>query len=150
MECKNLKYMKPVRYYFQKRHDIKSVGDFDFLIYLYHENTFSEKTFKRFQKMLTWDKRRMNRFIEQGWIVKVDMVTRDAKNHYAVTPKLRNMMNAFYGYLNGDFTIISQNPRYNPIMRSDASYHERRHANFIRWLSNHSLEAKQQGRQKKK
>lgn len=63
-----LKYWRVVRYWAKRKYDI-SDGELEMMLYLYDIPLFTRNDFKQFEGLLSWDKTRLNHFIDKGWIV---------------------------------------------------------------------------------
>lgn len=110
-----LKYWRVVRYWALRKYGI-SVEKLEVLLYLYDIPLFTRSDFKRFEGLLTWDKNRMNDYIEEGYIgVWRDHVgyKKQAKM-YELTTKSKRICNEVYKKLTQE-AAIPETKQNNPI-----------------------------------
>ena len=62
-----LKYFRLARYYVRSKYKLK-LGDLEMLLYLYSEGYFSKQVFHEYKQIMSWEKNKLERFIEEGWI----------------------------------------------------------------------------------
>lgn len=134
-EYKNdfLKYFKVVRYWVRVKHNL-NLNDLEMLLFLFSEGYFTLKTFKEYQSMFRWDKERLNKLIEGGWVHIWRKKAPGKVQLYEVTPHGRAVIQNFYRKLNGE--CISENKYRNPMFRDDAGFSDKIHRNYIIKLNN--------------
>jgi len=72
-----LKYYRVVNRYFQKKYDLDP-AELDMILFLMSERIFTKGKFQEFNEVLTWNKKRFDNLLENGWI----SVFREAKDGY--------------------------------------------------------------------
>jgi len=129
-EYKNdfMKYWRVVRRWLMVKHNL-NITDIDMLLFLFSEGYFTVKKFEEYQTLFSWDKKRLKRLIDNGWI-------HIWRNHgagkarlYEITPHCRAVIQNMYRKLNGE--CISEDMYRNPIFRNEAGYADKMHRNYI-------------------
>ena len=65
---KYLQYHRIIQGFMKYRYDL-TVGELNFLTYLYHEGIFNKAQLNSYNAFLTWDEHRLRRMIKDGWII---------------------------------------------------------------------------------
>lgn len=123
-----LKYWRIIRYWAKVKYGF-SVCDLDMMLFLYSENFFNKKTFHQYAEMMSWDKTRFQRLMDDGYIV----LWRERKgregNIYEISYKGKRAVSSIYAKLNGE--EIGEDPRINPLFRDDIKYMDKVYRNAI-------------------
>ena len=114
-----LKYFRLARYYVRSKYKLK-LGDLEMLLYLYSEGYFSKQVFHEYKQIMSWEKNKLERFIEEGWISVFREKVKGRKAMYQLTHKTKHMINNLYNILDGG--LISTHRNYNPMFRKDATF----------------------------
>ena len=114
-----LKYLKLARHYVKVKYKLKLM-DLEMLLYLYSEGYFSRQIFNEYKQVMKWEKNRMERLIEEGWILIFRKKTKGRRALYQLSHRAKLMIASFYNIVEGG--IISTDKTYNPMFRNDASY----------------------------
>ena len=112
-----LKHYRIIRKWACKTCDLKD-ADLELLIYLDSIEHFRKEDFKTGQYSYSWDNRRWNRLLKEGWIVvwRERNRTTQKYNIYKVSFKCKRLINTMYKIIVGEEDIpISE--RRNKIMR---------------------------------
>ena len=130
-----MKYYRVVRHWVKKKHGL-SEPDLEMLFFLYSEHLFSRKDFDDYAKIMPWDKKRFERLLKDGWIVKWRKEGMD-KNRYALycmSMKGKLMISSVYKKLNGeeDFSLKTEK---NPVMKKSAGFADKTVANMMRKIN---------------
>lgn len=125
-----LKYWSVVKYW-AKRHYKLNNADLEMLLFLYTEGLFTRDQYNEYNNILTWDRERFYRLMNDGYI----HVWRERGwaecNYYELTFKAKKMVSTIYKKLNGE-EPISEHPNRNPMFRKNASFSDKTHAMAIK------------------
>jgi len=133
MKKKNyLKYFRVIRRFIQAKYSI-NLPDLEILLYLYSEEYFSEKVFVDWGQIMSWEKNRMQRMIDEGWIQVFRAKTKRRKAMYSLTLKAKKMVSTFYKTIEGE--TITENPNYNPLFKKDAKFSDKVYKPLIRKMN---------------
>ena len=114
-----LKHLRLVRRYYMLKYKLK-LADLEMLLFLYSENRFPKKTFLDFQQTMRWEKNRLERYIEEGWVSVFREKVKGRKAIYQLTQKSKKIISLIYNHLEGQ--EMSTDPLYNPMFKKDAKY----------------------------
>lgn len=130
----NLKYYRIVRYWVKAKYGV-SQDDFEMLLFLYSEPLFDITLFRDYEIIFRWDKKRLKRLMDNGWVIEQDQFSRTrSKKLYSLSTKAKNMIKKVYNVLDGT-EKISTDPRKNPLFRPKANYVKRQIGKGIRDLN---------------
>lgn len=134
-----LKYWKVVREWMKAKHNL-SQSDLDMLLFLYDEGTFRQCDIVKFEKLLSWDRKRQKRLMDSGWIAL--LVTRTPKRNttYRLTIKGKRALTEMYKRLYGEVFDES-----NALYRNDAGYQAKRYRRFIENLNQERIQLLRHG-----
>ena len=110
---------------------IKGLGtpELEMLLFLYSEQIFNKSQFKNFEELMSWDIKRFNYLLKEGWIHVWRKRQGKESTLYELTYKSKRIVNTIYKKLNGD--IIAETSKNNPLFRNDASYMDKVYRNMI-------------------
>tara|TARA_R110001592_G_scaffold79020_1_gene236576 strand:- start:2452 stop:2934 length:483 start_codon:yes stop_codon:yes gene_type:complete len=123
-----LKYWRVIRFWVQAKYKL-TTPDLEMLLYLYSEDIFNKKQFKKYEELMSWDVQRFKRLLKNEWI----HVWR--KRHgaqgalYELTYKGKRIITMIYKKLNGE--EIAETAHSNPLFRHDCSYMDKVYRNTI-------------------
>jgi len=123
-----LKYWRVIRYFMQAKYKLKS-GELDALLFLYSEKYFNKTKFNEFDKLLTWDKKRFNNLLRDGWIDVFRKRKGKETTLYEISYKGRHMIGTMYKRLNGE-ELPESNVR-NPLFLKSISYTDKLYRDMI-------------------
>ena len=115
-----LKHYRIIRKWASRISDIKE-ADLELLIYLDAIDFFTKKDFKKGTYSYSWDNRRWNRLLKEGWI----MVWRERNrttqkyNIYKVSFKCKQLISRMYRIMLGEEDMPTDISR-NPIMKRES------------------------------
>ena len=137
MKSDYLKYYKVVRKFMKEKHGL-SQADLDMLLFLRSEGFFTSKKFNEFNQIISWDRWRMDRLKNNGWIeiyrdAPKKLKPGDIKFVYRLTYKAKMVIDRMYDYLNGD--NLPMTPNKNPLMKTNISFSSKVTRNFIKNLN---------------
>lgn len=134
-EYKNdfLKYWKVVRHWMRVKHKL-TMNDMDMLFFLFSEGYFTLKTFKEYESMFRWDRERLKKLMDAGWIHIWRKKGPGKVQLYEMTPHGRAVIQNMYRKLNGE--CISEDKYRNPMFREDAGFADKMHRKYIIKLNN--------------
>jgi hypothetical protein len=136
-----LKYYSVVKKWTQINNGIRS-SDLDFLVYLYSEKLFTRQQFKDHSNHISWDARRFNRLLEEGWIYVWRKGSMNEANLYDTSYKAKKMVNTMYKRLLG-IEPIPETTRRSKIIRKKAPYSHKVLAMAVSRFNNEVKERKQ-------
>ena len=123
MEKKDyLKHLRLIRRYYMLKYKLK-LADLEMLLFLYSENRFPKKTFNDYQQTMKWEKGRLDRYINEGWVSVFREKTKSKKAIYQLTARSKTIITQMYKLFEG--ALISTDPLYNPLFRKDATYRDK-------------------------
>ena len=134
-----LKYWKVVREWMKAKHHL-SQSDLDMLLFLYDEGTFRQADIVKFEKLLSWDRKRQNRLMDSGWIALLVERTPKRNTTYRLTLKGKRALTEMYKRLYGEVFDES-----NPLYRNDAGYQAKRYRRFIENLNQERIQLLRHG-----
>lgn len=114
-----MKWYRVVRYWVKRKYDVDN-NDLEIMLYLYDHDLFTRGEFRRFEGIMSWDKKRFDRFLERGYIV----LWRDHKSYsrqaklYTLSVGMKRMCDLVYKKLAG-VEPISEKHVNNPIFKGD-------------------------------
>jgi hypothetical protein len=128
-----LKFWKVIREYFKVRHNL-SQADLDMLLYLYSERYFNITTFREYEKIFVWDKKRFYRLKDEGWIElfasrQKGRPAMRSKALYCLSYKAKRMVNSIYKKLEGE--EIPETMCNNPMFKKNVSFSDKVYRNMI-------------------
>jgi hypothetical protein len=128
-----LKYWKVIREYFKVRHNLGQ-ADLDMLLYLYSEKYFNITTFREYEKIFVWDKKRFYRLISEGWIElfasrQKGRPAMRSKALYCLSFKAKRMINSIYKKLEGE--EIPETMCNNPMFKKNVRFSDKVYRNMI-------------------
>ena len=115
-----LKHYRIIRKWASRISDIKE-ADLELLIYLDAIDFFTKKDFKKGTYSYSWDNRRWNRLLKEGWIVvwRERNRTTQKYNIYKVSFKCKQLISRMYRIMLGEEDMPVDISR-NPIMKRDS------------------------------
>lgn len=127
-----LKFWRVISYYFKSKHELTS-AELDVILFLYSEKYFDKGKFREFNELLTWDRNRFEKLIENGWIVIFRTRLRGKKNVYQLSDKAINMCKDIYRKLNGEEIPVSLSE--NAMFKKNVSYFDKVYRNMIKQMN---------------
>ena len=86
-------------------------------------------TFKDYNNLLSWDRHRFKRLLDNDWIEIFRPKTKRLKTMYSVTYKTQRMVDMVYKKLSGEEIPMSQTS--NPMFAKNVSYNDQVYRNMI-------------------
>jgi len=116
-ELNLLKHYRIIRKWASKTSDLKE-ADLELLIYLEAVDLFTKQDFKNGTHAYSWDNRRWNRLLKEGWIVVWRQRNRTTQKYhiYKVSFKCKQLINRMYRIILGE-EEIPQTTRANRLMK---------------------------------
>jgi len=128
-----LKYWKVVRQWARSKHQL-STSEIEMILFLYSEGPFKRKSFDEYNEIMSWDKRRFENLLKQGWIV----VWRERKGReatlYELSYKSKRLCASIYKKLNKE-ECVSELETKNPMFRYDAKYSDKVYRKMIKRMN---------------
>lgn len=135
-----LKYWKVIRYFVQAKYGVKS-ADLDMLLFLYSEKYFGKQQFNDFNELLSWDVKRFDRLLCDGWISVFRKRQGNKKTLYELSYKGKRMISSVYKKLNGEEIPMSESA--NPMFAKNVSYSDKVYRNMIKSMNKYIKEQRQ-------
>jgi hypothetical protein len=127
-----LKYWRVVRYYVKAKYGLNQ-ADLDIILFLYSEKYFDKEKFKEFNEILSWDEKRFNRLLHDGWIESFRKKVGNRRAIYQLSFKAQRMVDSIYKKLNGEEIPVSDTN--NPMFLRNASYADKVYRNMIKEMN---------------
>ena len=127
-----LKYYRVIRHYFCAKYKI-TYPDLELLFFLYSEQYFSGADFDEYNELFSWQKGKLYRLIDDGWISVFRKKDGFKKTVYCVSHKGKVMMSSFYKKLSGE--EISEEERNNPLFKRNVKYTDKVYRNMIKKMN---------------
>lgn len=127
-----LKYWRVIRYWVKAKYGI-GTPDIDMLLFLYSEDYFNKTKFKEFEELMSWDEKRFNTMLSNGYIQVWRKGYGKHTTLYELSHKGKTIARTIYRKLNGE--EISETAHLNPLFRKDASYTDKLYRNSIKKLN---------------
>ena len=128
-----LKYWRVIRYWVKAKYKL-STPEIDMILFLYSEEYFNKTKFKEFEELMSWDVKRFDTLLRDGW---THVWRKGYGKHttlYELSYKGKRLANTIYRKLHGE--EIAESPSINPLFRADASYMDKVYRNSIKELNN--------------
>lgn len=127
-----LKYWRVVRQFVKIKYNL-SQADLDVILFLYSEKYFGSEKFREFNEILSWDRKRFSRLVNEGWIESFRKKENNKKALYQLSFKASRMVDMIYKKLNGE--EISMNDTVNPMFKRNVSYADKVYRNMIKEMN---------------
>lgn len=98
-----LKFWRVVRYFIRAKYKL-TFPEIDMLLFLYSEKYFSRGDFDEFNELFSWDKKRFNKLLSNGWIqmFRERDVKKNTRALYKLSQKSNVVIGLIYSKLNGE------------------------------------------------
>ena len=127
-----LKYWRVIRYFVKAKYKL-SQADLDIILFLYSEKYFDKEKFDEFDELLSWDVKRFNRLLKDGWIQSFRKKVGNRRNVYQLSYKASRMVHSIYQKLNGEEIPVSNNT--NPMFLRKVNYADKVYRNMIKEMN---------------
>jgi hypothetical protein len=132
MKSNYLKYWRVIRQYVKVRYGLNQ-ADLDMLLFLYSEKYFGKDKFQEFNEILSWDVKRFDRLLADGWIQNFRERRVGQKGLYALSYKANRMIGSIYKKLDGE--DIPMTMCNNPMFKKKVDYSDKVYRNFIKGIN---------------
>jgi len=123
-----LKFWRVIRYYYKIKYNLNQ-ADLDMLLFLYSESYYTKDKFIEFDELLSWDIRRFDRLLRDGWIEVFRKRMGHRKALYQLSYKGTRLVTEIYKKLNGKEIPVSSS--YNTMFHKNVSYADKVYRNMI-------------------
>jgi hypothetical protein len=103
------------------------------LLFLYSEKYFGKDKFQEFNEILSWDVKRFDRLLADGWIQNFRERRVGQKGLYALSYKANRMIGSIYKKLDGE--DIPMTMCNNPMFKKKVDYSDKVYRNFIKGIN---------------
>lgn len=127
-----LKYWRVIRYFVKAKYKLTQ-ADLDIILFLYSEKYFDKSKFDEFDELLSWDVKRFNRLLKEGWIQSFRKKVDNRRAVYQLSYKGSRMVHSIYQKLNGEEIPVSNNT--NPMFLRKVNYSDKVYRNMIKEMN---------------
>lgn len=138
-----LKYWKVIRQFMKSKYGLNQ-ADLDMILFLYSEQYFSKDKFDEFNNILSWDVKRFQRLLTDGWIGVFRKHAGRKKSLYELSYKGTRVVDSMYKKLNGE--EIPTSLHGNPMFYKNVKYTDKVYRNMIIEMNKEIKTIKQQQR----
>lgn len=129
MKSDYLKYWRVVRYYVKSKYGL-TTAELEMLLFLYSEGYFDRAKFNEFNNIISWDVKRFEKLVSNGWIIYFRQPKRNIKAIYELSFKAKIMIDQVYKKLNGEEISISEDS--SPMFKRNVKYTDKVYRNMIK------------------
>lgn len=126
-----LKYWRVISYFMKTKYKLKQ-AELDTLLFLKSESYFSKAKFKEFNELLSWNKRRFDILLRDGWIEVFRKRVGKQKTLYQLSYKSQRLLKSIYDKLEGTEIPDSE---HNPMFHKNVSYTDKVYRNMIKEMN---------------
>ncbi len=123
-----LKYWRVIRYYVKAKYGLTQ-ADLDMLLFLYSEQYFTKAKFKEFDQLISWNVKRFDYLLRDGWIVVFRRQFGTTGAVYELSFKTSRLISSIYKKLSGE-EIPTCNVNNN-MFAKNVKYTDKVYKNFI-------------------
>lgn len=127
-----LKYWRVIRYWVKAKYNI-GTPELEMLLFLYSEQMFTKSRFQEFETIMSWDTKRFNNLLRDGWLQVFRRRSGKNATLYELSYKGKSLVRTVYRKLNGE--EIGESPNINPLFRLDASYMDKMQRKMIKEMN---------------
>lgn len=138
-----LKYYPIVHRYFRKKYDL-TTPELDLILFLMSERIFTKRKFQEFNEILTWNKKRFDNLLENGWISVFRPASDGMSARYELSYKARRMVRQLYRTILNE--EIPELPAKNPMFKKDVGYMDKVYRNAIKQMNKETKRKKKQSK----
>jgi len=124
-----LKYWRVIRYWVKAKYNI-GTPELELLLFLYSEQMFTKSRFQEFETIMSWDTKRFNNLLRDGWLQVFRRRSGKNATLYELSYKGKSLVRTVYRKLNGE--EVGESPNINPLFRLDASYMDKMQRKMIK------------------
>ena len=139
MKYDYLKYWRPIKFFIKKKYGL-SEQTLEYLLFLYSEKYFMRSDVHEYNSLLSWDKKRFDNLLRDGWIEVLRETPQDRGKIYKLSRKASRMIGSLYNKLNGEDISVDQ--KNNPMFAKKVGYTEQVYKNYIHELNRKRKEKK--------
>jgi len=127
-----LKFWRVIRQYVKVKYGLLQ-ADLDMLLFLYSEKYFDRGKFDEYNSLFSWDVKRFEKLLRDGWIVVFRKRMGQRKAVYQLPIKTTRMIQLIYRKLNGEEIPVSQSQ--NKMFAKNVSYTDKVYRNMIKEMN---------------
>ncbi len=127
-----LKYWRVIRYWVKAKYNI-GTPELELLLFLYSEQMFTKSRFQEFETIMSWDTKRFNNLLRDGWLQVFRRRAGKNATLYELSYKGKSLVRTVYRKLNGE--EVGESPNINPLFRLDASYMDKMQRKMIKEMN---------------
>jgi hypothetical protein len=110
-----------------------NTGDLEVLLFLYSEKYFNKTKFNEFDELLSWNVKRFDSLLRDGWIIVFRKKKGKQTTLYEISYKGRRMIGSMYKKLNGE--ELPESKSINPLFLANASYTDKLYRDMIKEMN---------------
>tara|TARA_R100001460_G_scaffold84007_1_gene124986 strand:+ start:2415 stop:2804 length:390 start_codon:yes stop_codon:yes gene_type:complete len=107
--------------------------ELELLLFLYSEQMFTKSRFQEFETIMSWDTKRFNNLLRDGWLQVFRKRAGKNATLYELSYKGKSLVRTVYRKLNGE--EVGESPNINPLFRLDASYMDKMQRKMIKEMN---------------
>jgi len=96
-----LKYWRVIRYWVKAKYNI-GTPELELLLFLYSEQMFTKSRFQEFETIMSWDTKRFNNLLRDGWLQVFRRRAGKNATLYELSYKGKSLVRTVYRKLNGE------------------------------------------------
>jgi hypothetical protein len=123
-----LKYWRVVRNFIKAKHGLNE-AEVETLLFLYSEQYFDKNKFDEFNSLLSWDIKRFNRLLRDGWIETFRRNHGNRRSVYQLSFKGKRLVDFIYKKLEGEEIPMTEGN--NPMFGKNVRYTDKVYRNMI-------------------
>ena len=128
-----LKYIRVARYWVKRNYGL-SFPDLEMLLFLHGERLFKRSDFNEYEEIFSWDVKRFEKLLREGWIHVWRRTKASEPALYEVTRATRHLLDDFYKKLSGE-ELISETQRNNVIFKKNSPYTDKVYRRAIKRMN---------------
>ena len=138
-----MKHGRAIRYFMKIKYKV-SGAELDLILFLSSEGRFSKSHFKSFNELLSWDKHRFQKLIDDKWIeiFRIYDKKTNSREVYQLSYAAKRLVTSYYDKLEGG--LIAATRTHNPMFMSRARFASKVYRNFIKEMNKETLKLQRQ------
>jgi hypothetical protein len=132
-----LKYWRVIRNFVKAKYGIRQ-AELDTLLFLYSEQYFDKNKFAEFNNLLSWDVKRFDKLLKDGWLETFRRNHGNRRSVYQLSYKSKRLIDMIYKKLEGE--EIPADSSSNPMFLKNVRYTDKVYRNMIMDMNKYTKE----------
>ncbi|CAI8218215.1 MAG: Uncharacterised protein [Cryomorphaceae bacterium] len=128
-----LKYWKVVKQWARAKYNL-TTADIEMMLFIYSEGLFTKEEFNEFNEIMSWDKNRFHKMVNDKWIIKWRERKGKESTLYELGFKGKRVCNSIYRKLNKEESI-SEDRKRNPMFKQTTEYSNKVYRKMIKKMN---------------